>query len=56
MMQDSDYEYVYSYYVRNANDSGEWIIADCQSKQFVVKTNRYVGIRPAMYITLDKSN
>ena len=56
LMQDSDYEYVYSYYVRNTSDSGEWMIADCQSKQFVIKSNKYVGIRPAMYISLDPAN
>ena len=55
LMQDSDYEYVYSYYVRNTNDSGEWIIADCQAKQFVIKNNRYVGVRPAMYVSMDES-
>lgn len=55
MMQNSEYEYVYSYYIRNADNSGEWIIADCQSKQFVVKSNRYVGIRPAMYISFDEA-
>ncbi len=54
LMQDSDYEYVYSYYVRNTNDSGEWIIADCQAKQFVIKSNKYVGVRPAMYVTIDQ--
>ncbi len=54
LMQDSDYEYVYSYYVRGTDSSGEWIIADCQSKQFSVKDNRYVGIRPAMYISMEQ--
>ena len=56
MMQDSDYEYVYSYYVRNTDDTGEWMIADCQSEQFVIKSNKYVGIRPAMYISIEQTS
>lgn len=56
MMQDSDYEYVYSYYVRNTDDTGEWMIADCQSEQFVIKSNKYVGIRPAMYISTEQTS
>lgn len=49
-----DYDYVYSYYVRNTNDSGEWIMVNCDEQQFTAKNTKYVGIRPAMYITLDE--
>ena len=52
-MADFEYEYKYSYSVRGVGDSGEWIIADCEAEQFVTKDNRYVGIRPAMFITID---
>lgn len=55
-MADFDYEYKYSFYVRDVNDNGEWIIADCEAKQFIVKDNKYVGIRPAMYISMDEES
>ena len=55
-MSDFDYEYKYSFYVRNTSDSGEWIIADCEAKQFIVKDNKYVGIRPAMFISIDEAS
>ena len=47
-----NYEYKYSFYVRNENDDGKWIIADCEAMKFVAKDNKYVGIRPAMYISI----
>jgi hypothetical protein len=53
-MADFDYEYKYSFYVRDTNAAGEWIIADCEAEQFVTKDNKYVGIRPAMFITMDR--
>ena len=53
MQNDFDYEYVYSYYVRCTNDSDEWIMVDCENKQFITKNNRYVGIRPAVIINVD---
>ena len=52
-MNDYDYEYKYSFFVRNTSDNGEWIIADCDAKLFVIKDNKYVGIRPDMYISID---
>ena len=50
-MENFDYEYKYSFYTRAVSDSGEWIIADCEAMQFITKDNKYVGIRPAMYIS-----
>lgn len=52
-MADFDYIYKYSFYVRDTDDNGEWIIADCEAKEFVTKDNKYVGIRPAMYVSID---
>ena len=52
-MEKFDYEYKYSFYTRAVSDSGEWIIADCEAMQFITKDNKYVGIRPAMYISTD---
>lgn len=49
-----DYDYVYSYYVRDTDDSGEWIMVSCEEKQFTDKNTKYVGIRPAMYVSLDE--
>jgi hypothetical protein len=54
-MSDFDYEYKYSFYVRDVNGDEEWIIADCEAQQFITKDNKYVGIRPAMYISMDKA-
>ena len=54
-MSDFDYEYKYSFYVRDVNGDEEWIIADCEAQQFITKDNKYVGIRPAMYISTDKA-
>ena len=55
LMSDFDYEYKYSFYVRDVDDGGKWIVADCEAGEFVTKDNKYVGIRPAMYISLDKA-
>ncbi|MBR2891950.1 MAG: hypothetical protein IKC22_06240 [Bacilli bacterium] len=52
-MADFDYEYFYTYYVRDVNDDGEWIIVDCENKEFITINNKYVGIKPAMYIQID---
>lgn len=53
-MSDFDYKYEYSYYVRNTDESGNWIVADCENQQFTTKFNKYTGIRLTMYITLDE--
>ena len=53
MQTDFDYDYVYSYYVRDTDKNDEWIIVDCENKQFITKNNRYVGIRPAVVIKMD---
>lgn len=53
MQADFDYEYVYSYYVRGTDTKDNWIIVDCENKQFRTKNNRYVGIRPAVVIKMD---
>lgn len=52
-MEDFDYSYVYAYYVRDTDESGEWIVADCDADAFVTRgdAHRYVGLRPAVYIT-----
>jgi hypothetical protein len=52
-MDDSDYEYVYSYYVRDTDEDGKWIMVDCVNRDFVAKNTSYVGIRPAMYVSMD---
>lgn len=55
-MSDLDYIYVYAYYVRDTDEEGEWIVADCEADRFVSKsdTYRYTGIRPAVYIDMDE--
>lgn len=55
-MADFDYTYIYTYYVRDMDDQGAWVVADCESDSFTSKGNayRYVGIRPAIYISMDE--
>ena len=52
-MADLNYTYVYAYFVRSTD--GTWVVADCDAQSFVTKNkdHRYVGIRPAVYITVD---
>ena len=52
-MADFDYTYVYAYFVRSTD--GTWTVADCDAQSFVAKNkdHRYVGIRPAVYVTID---
>lgn len=51
---DFDYSWYYCYYVRNTDEDGKWIIADCENQEFITKNNKYVGIRPVFYITMDE--
>lgn len=57
LMSHDEYEYHYTYFVRSTTDSGEWIIADCESAGFTTRSpeNKLVGIRPAVYIDLDEA-
>lgn len=53
MQANSKYDYCYCYYVRDVDENGEWIVVDCENKEFITKNNQYVGIRPVVFISID---
>lgn len=53
LKSDFDNEYDYSYYIRNTDDTGEWLIVNCNDKAIQRKHQEYVGIRPAVIISIE---
>lgn len=48
------YETTLCYYTRTTDAKGNWIVADCENREFTVRKDnsyRLVGLRPAMYIS-----
>lgn len=48
-----NYELAYNYYLRETDDKGNWMIVDCDEDVVCKINNNYVGIRPAVTITMD---
>lgn len=53
-LKDLDHTYEYSYFVRNVDENNKWIIANHESQSFITENNELIGIRPAIYISLDE--
>lgn len=52
--KDSDYDLLYCFVTRDLDNNGNFLIADCDDKEFSLPNTKYVGIRPAVYITIDE--